>query len=137
MARKLKRVGTPVAGLTHAKVLHVPRNARQVVNVRADADLWADGLVPKIPGALVKLHPPADCSDAEADRVAKAFKDGGAVAVVKAPRAPAVATVPQKAKPKVVTSVRQVCHELADASRFSAKIALHASLDEVLTEAGL
>lgn len=140
---KRKRAGRPAAGETGAKVRHVARPGRWVLNVRPeDRGVWECpelpiGLGPAGKGALVKLHPPADATDERIEEVAAAFKAAGAAAVQKAPRAPKAKTVPTKVQTTKAATHRQVVAELVAEARFPDKRALQEACEQLMDEESL
>lgn len=113
--------------------------ARALATTTPDDPVWRGSPASCEPGAIVRLRPPADASDADVARVRAAHERAGAVRCRVEPRAPGAEVLarPRSAEKAERRTFREVVMGMAAEARPHDREALVAVLDEALTEEGL
>jgi hypothetical protein len=114
---------------------HVPIEQRALVTVGQGIPWRAFPEV--VRGAIVRLKPPADVSDAEIEQQRQELLAGGAAAVQVEPRAAGGAVVAPAREQHTAQSHRAVIMEMTKEARAADPKALAELVDELLTKQGI
>jgi hypothetical protein len=113
--------------------------ARVLQTISPDDPVWRGGAASCAPGAIVRIRPPADASNADVERLINALRRAGAVRCRAEPRAASaeVLTRPERPAKAERRTIREVVERMVAESRAHDREALAATTDEALTEEGL
>lgn len=147
MPRRPLRASPPAPRYIDVTSENLPPNVRFVPSPEArplstttpDDPVWRGAPASCPPGAIVRLRPPADASDADVARAREAHERAGAVRCRVEPRAAGVEVLarPRSAGKAERRTFREVVMGMAAEARAHDREALVAVLDEALTEEGL
>lgn len=120
---------------------------RKMVRVHPDGMVWARedlatlpaSMMPAMEGAIVRIDPPADASDAKVEEVRAAFERAGAEAVRVSTRSNSDVVVhePPPGAPPVRRDLREVVHELVEGANVDDLPALRELAERLMAKAGL
>jgi hypothetical protein len=115
-------------------------DARALLTIRPQDPVWS-GAPPVCPsGAIVRIRPPAEASDADVLRQRDAHERAGAARVRVEPRAAGERVMQAKSEPErpaARTTIRDVVMGMAGESRAHDRTALIDELDRALSEQGV
>lgn len=114
--------------------------ARRLLTVEPEAAVWTGAEIEdEVEGAIVRLQPPADATDARIEEIKALFELSGAVAVKVIPRQ-ASGSIGRCADDEVTVEpvgLRQAVYEVAEQMATADAEALRLELDSVMDEVGM
>lgn len=122
-----------------ATVTSKPRTARPLVTIGPDAECWRSETMPENfeKGAIVRIKPPPDATDARLNAVVEQCKRQGAIAIRITPPDPGTSKATKQTAVPTVQSHRRVVEDLVAGMKSSDKKALEELCAEVMDEEGL